>query len=199
MWWPRRPFSTTQKKPSWPDLRRSAGGTGYQPRRPGPPGTRRQDQPSCSGPSRQVAHSGDRGRRGGHRLPHHGGLLPSGRRSARDRSGNRPRSHQRDTGRLGIGGTQRRLGDFEKYPEVATKTAVLLQSVASNHALPDGNKRTALLCAILFTALNGYRWVPPDGDDPDGAETAEMVEATSTRRVALDELASWIEDRLQAI
>ncbi len=72
------------------------------------------------------------------------------------------------------------FGDFEKYPEFATKTAVLLQAVASNHALPDGDKRTALLCAILFAALNGYRWVPPEGDDPDGTETAEKVEATST-------------------
>ena len=91
------------------------------------------------------------------------------------------------------------FGDFEKYPEFATKTAVLLQAVASNHALPDGNKRTALLCAILFAALNGYRWVPPEGDDPDGSETAEMVEAISTRTVPLDDLASSIEDRLQAI
>ena len=91
------------------------------------------------------------------------------------------------------------FGDFDKYPEFATKTAVLLQAVASNHALPDGNKRTALLCAILFAALNGYRWVPPEGDDPDGTETAEMVEATSMRTVPLEDLASWIEDRLQAI
>lgn len=91
------------------------------------------------------------------------------------------------------------FGDFEKYPEFATKTAVLLQAVASNHALPDGNKRTALLCAILFGALNGYRWVRPEGDDPDGTETAEMVEATSMRTVPLEVLASWIEDRLQAI
>ena len=91
------------------------------------------------------------------------------------------------------------FGDYEKYPEFATKTAVLLHAVASNHALPDGNKRTALLCAILFAALNGYRWVPPEGDDPDGTETAEMVEATSMRTVPLEDLASWIEDRLQAI
>ncbi len=91
------------------------------------------------------------------------------------------------------------FGNFEKYPEFAMKTAVLLQAVASNHALPDGNKRTALLCAFLFAALNGYRWVPPEGDDPDGTETAEMVEATSRRTVPLEDLASWIEDRLQAI
>jgi death on curing protein len=60
------------------------------------------------------------------------------------------------------------FADFEKYHEFATKTALLLQAVASNHALPEGNKRTALLCAILFAALNGHRWVPPEGDDPYG-------------------------------
>ena len=56
-----------------------------------------------------------------------------------------------------------------------------------------------LLCAILFAALNGYRWIPPEGDDTDGTETAEMVEATSMRTASLEDVASWIEDRLQAI
>ena len=46
---------------------------------------------------------------------------------------------------------------LEQYPEFATKAAVLIQAVASNHALPDGNKRTALLCGGLFCQLNGFR------------------------------------------
>lgn len=91
------------------------------------------------------------------------------------------------------------FGDFEQYPEFATKTAVLLQAVASNHALPDGNKRTALLCSILFAALNGLQWIPPPADDPDGTETAEVVEAASTRSVPLGALAAWIGDRLVAV
>lgn len=91
------------------------------------------------------------------------------------------------------------FGDFEQYPDFATKTAVLLQAVASNHALPDGNKRTALLCAILFAALNGYEWVPPFADDPDGTETAEVVEAASTRSVPLGALSAWIDFRLDEV
>src|ERR1700722_11511151 len=91
------------------------------------------------------------------------------------------------------------FGDFEQYPDFATKTAVLLQAVASNHALPDGNKRTALLCAILFAALNGYEWVPPFADDPDGTETAEVVEAASTRSIPLGALSAWIEFRLEEV
>jgi death on curing protein len=91
------------------------------------------------------------------------------------------------------------FGDFELYPDLSTKTAVLLQSVASNHPLPDGNKRTALLCAIIFAALNGYRWVPPYADDPDGTETAEVVEAASTRSVPLGALSAWIQFRLDEL
>ena len=91
------------------------------------------------------------------------------------------------------------FGDFEQYPDFATKTAVLLQAVASNHALPDGNKRTALLCAILFATLNGYRWIPPFADDPDGTETAEVVEAASTRSIPLGALSAWIEFRLDEV
>jgi death-on-curing protein len=91
------------------------------------------------------------------------------------------------------------FGTYEKYPEFATKAAVLLRAVAGNHALPDGNKRTALLCTILFANLNGYRWELPPGDDPDGEETAEVVEACATRSVPLGALSAWVNDRLVSV
>lgn len=91
------------------------------------------------------------------------------------------------------------FGEHEQYPEFPTKAAVLLRAVASNHALPDGNKRTALLCAILFANLNGYDWVEPEADDPVGEETAEVVEAASTRSVPIAALAAWVEDRLEPV
>jgi prophage maintenance system killer protein len=71
------------------------------------------------------------------------------------------------------------FGDHQHYPTIPMKVAVLLQRIASNHALPDGNKRTALLCAIFFSNLNGLAWDPPSGDEPDGIETAEVVEAAA--------------------
>jgi death-on-curing protein len=88
------------------------------------------------------------------------------------------------------------FGDFEKYPDFPTKTAVLMQAIARNHALPDGNKRTALLCGILFAALNGYRWEPPEADSEDGSETAEIVEAVAAGSLPLEDLAAWVSDRL---
>ena len=43
----------------------------------------------------------------------------------------------------------------EAYPTLAGKTAALMHSLASNHALVDGNKRLALLAAVVFMRING--------------------------------------------
>lgn len=43
------------------------------------------------------------------------------------------------------------------YPDVHHQAAALLQSLIKNHALQDGNKRTALMSTLLFLGLNGWR------------------------------------------
>jgi death-on-curing protein len=45
----------------------------------------------------------------------------------------------------------------DAYPELHTKAAALLHSVASNHGLVDGNKRLALAAMIAFLGINGWR------------------------------------------
>lgn len=45
----------------------------------------------------------------------------------------------------------------DAYPDLLTKAAALLVSIASNHALVDGNKRSALAGAIAFLGMNGRR------------------------------------------
>jgi death-on-curing protein len=88
------------------------------------------------------------------------------------------------------------FGDHEEYPSFAEKVAVLLQRVAGNHALSDGNKRTALLCASLFCNINGFEWEPPQADEPDGAETAEIVESAAAGHLPLAALTAWVDLRL---
>lgn len=87
-------------------------------------------------------------------------------------------------------------GGHEHYPGFAEKAAVLLERLVRNHPLRDGNKRTALLCAILFANLNHHEWEPPEADDPDGNETAGIVEAVAAGGVPLAALTAWIDDRL---
>jgi death on curing protein len=45
----------------------------------------------------------------------------------------------------------------EAYPDLRTKAAALLHSIANNHALVDGNKRLALAATIAFLGVNGQR------------------------------------------
>lgn len=88
------------------------------------------------------------------------------------------------------------FGEHEQYRDFSVKAAVLLQHLATNHPLPDGNKRTALLCTILFANVNGLEWQPPVADEPDGSETAEVVEAAAAGHLPMAALAAWIDDRL---
>lgn len=45
--------------------------------------------------------------------------------------------------------------DIEVYPTILEKAAILLERLARNHPLPDGNKRTAFFLAGLFLEANG--------------------------------------------
>lgn len=64
----------------------------------------------------------------------------------------------------------------DAYPGVHEKAAALLQSLATNHALIDGNKRSAFVSTALFYELNGHH-VPGAAED----SLFELVMAVATR------------------
>ncbi|WP_306320563.1 MULTISPECIES: type II toxin-antitoxin system death-on-curing family toxin [unclassified Streptomyces] len=69
----------------------------------------------------------------------------------------------RDVGLL-VSAVERPKADVfgtEVYPTLHEKAAALLDSLARNYALVDGNRRTAWLCCIAFLAFNGARTAPP--------------------------------------
>lgn len=47
--------------------------------------------------------------------------------------------------------------DTDAYPALAEKAAALLQSLAGNRALVDGNKRLALAATLTFLGINRRR------------------------------------------
>ncbi len=83
----------------------------------------------------------------------------------------------RDVGLLDSAVARPRSSAFgeDAYPTLALKAAALLHSVASNHALVDGNKRLAWLATVVFLDLNGSR---PDVTD-DQAFSLVMDVASS--------------------
>lgn len=81
------------------------------------------------------------------------------------------------------------------------KAAVLLVRLMKNHALPDGNKRTALAVTIAFCDVNGFDWLPPARDDPDGEQTYQVMLAIAAApgadlEAVEAEVAAWITERL---
>ena len=72
----------------------------------------------------------------------------------------------RDYGLLESAVTRPRTSVFgqDAYPDLHVKAAALLQSLARNHALVDGNKRLAWTACLTFLAINGH-WISAPEDD----------------------------------
>lgn len=88
------------------------------------------------------------------------------------------------------------FGDFEAYPTMAQKAAVLTYRLCRNHPLIDGNKRVAYLALREFVARNGYTWTPPDGDDPHGDETVKVMWDLAAGQLSEKELTVWVAERI---
>lgn len=66
----------------------------------------------------------------------------------------------------------------DAYLALHEKAAALLQSLATNHALIDGNKRTAFVATALFYEFNGHR-IPAEAEN----ELFDLVIAVATREL----------------
>ncbi|MDQ0991177.1 type II toxin-antitoxin system death-on-curing family toxin [Streptomyces sp. V3I7] len=64
----------------------------------------------------------------------------------------------------------------EAYTDLFDKAAALLQSLAINHPLVDGNKRTAWVSCVVFLAMNNVQLRP----DIDAAERLVIAVTTGS-------------------
>ena len=65
--------------------------------------------------------------------------------------------------------------------------------IAWNHPLPDGNKRAAWACLVVFVDLNGGTWLP---DPPDVEESVDAMIRVAARSVDESWLAEWLRRRV---
>lgn len=89
---------------------------------------------------------------------------------------------------LGLGELPRQTAfGREAYPTVFLKAAVYCRNIIFGHPFTDGNKRTAMVAAIVFLELNGYGVNTPEGS----------VEAFALRvisdQLGLEAIADWFE------
>lgn len=66
-----------------------------------------------------------------------------------------------------------------------------MHSLVSNHAFIDGNKRIAVAAAELFLRINGYR-LPADD-----VALEDVTLAAASGRIGVDEIRTWIEQRIR--
>jgi len=81
------------------------------------------------------------------------------------------------------------FGGAEQFPDMFTKAAVYLESLATYHVFLDGNKRTALTVAGVFLALNGHETRFPI------EESENFMLAAAQRQKSLEEIAAWLKKR----
>ena len=85
------------------------------------------------------------------------------------------------------------FGDEDFYPDVYDKVAVLACRISWNHPLPDGNKRAAWACMVLFVDLNDGIW---STGGPEVDEAVEAMLAVAAREVDEAWLATWLRERV---
>ena len=102
----------------------------------------------------------------------------------------------RDIGLLDAAAHRPRATAFgnEAYPTVHEKAAALLEAIARNHALVDGNKRLAWAAAVVFYDVNGFEL-----EAPSIAEAVDLTVAVVTGTAQLtklsERLATWTSPR----
>jgi death-on-curing protein len=92
-----------------------------------------------------------------------------------------------------VGRPQTTVFGADAYPDVHSKAAALMHSLARNHAFVDGNKRIAWLSAGAFYWINGLLLDAPD----DPAYDLVIAVATGTVVVAdiAERLQGWLRPR----
>jgi death-on-curing protein len=92
-----------------------------------------------------------------------------------------------------VGRPQTTVFGADAYPDVHSKAAALMHSLARNHAFVDGNKRIGWLSAGAFYWINGLLLDAPD----DPAYDLVIAVATGTVEVAdiAERLQGWLRPR----
>ena len=78
----------------------------------------------------------------------------------------------------------------DAYPSTAAKAAALLESLAKNHALIDGNKRLAWAACSVFLSLNALEISETVSND----DVYDLVVAVASSRVTLEQVCATLSD-----
>lgn len=84
-------------------------------------------------------------------------------------------------------------GDYEAYPGIYSKAAVLLEGLIKNHGFVDGNKRIATVTVIIFLKRNGHKLIT------NQEVIVEFAVAVAEGRHSVEEIAAWLKQHSSKI
>jgi len=97
----------------------------------------------------------------------------------------------RDEGLLeSVVGRPQQKWHYEPESDLPSLASAYAFGIAKNHPFLDGNKRTALVAAYTFLALNDFELEAPE------PETVGVILGIADGSVSQDELAAWIRSHI---
>lgn len=93
----------------------------------------------------------------------------------------------RDLGRLeaAVAAQSQFVFGEELYPTLFDKAGALCRGIIADHPFTDGNKRTAMLSALTFIELNGYKFAAKPG------ELEDFAVKIATDKLSVGQVAAW--------
>ena len=82
----------------------------------------------------------------------------------------------------------------DAYPTLGRKAAALMESLARNRTLVDGNKRLAWTSTVAFLRINGADLVYSSVDEAEA-----FVLAVTADHLQLDDIEAWIEAHTRSL
>lgn len=73
----------------------------------------------------------------------------------------------------------------ELYPDLFTKVAVLMYAIITGRPFIDGNKRTAIICAMFILRSNGYQVIAPQDS------FVELAIGAEAGKHQVDQIVRW--------
>ena len=86
---------------------------------------------------------------------------------------------------------QQQFGGEYLHPGLAEQAAAYLFHIAQNHPFHDGNKRAAVMAALVFLSVNGVDDLPP------ASELEEVVLRVASSAMSKRELTEWWKNQLE--
>lgn len=83
----------------------------------------------------------------------------------------------------------RNIAVYDKQASIGRLVAAYAWGILRNHPFVDGNKRTGLLCLLVFLERNGYEW------EASEAEETVMILRAATGEMAEAAWIHWVESK----